>query len=199
MTYSNPNTALRYRRLVSTLTPTEYANAALFYPVARCHVARMAEDHNIHHLKVALIVAATSPQTSWDLNLDRANYVLATFANEGRVPPTGLMSMVRTFCENVLLHGHKTIGSANARKIRAFAANLQGDENMVTIDRHMVTAAGIVSKNAPNKTVYTTLADTVRECAEAEGVTPATYQALVWAAERKSKGHKSYNLIGALA
>jgi hypothetical protein len=65
----------------------------------------------------------------------------------------------------------------NGMKTNAFARNISGDLNAVTIDAWMLRPFGL--KEA-NKTNYRTLADAIRTVAREVNMTPADLQALIW-------------------
>jgi len=99
-------------------------------------------------------------------------------AAEG-VPFSGYMGVV-TNNLNKLMKGEQWGGP----KLQNFVDALMGDENAVVVDRWIMRAMGR-KEHAP-RTVeeYNAIAEAVRDRAKAMGVTPAEYQAMVWAGVR---------------
>lgn len=68
----------------------------------------------------------------------------------------------------------------NGRKTNAFARNIAGDKDAVTIDVWMIRAAGMDAAKGVNDTEYRILAEVVKELAADRNMYPATAQALIW-------------------
>jgi hypothetical protein len=86
-----------------------------------------------------------------------------------------------TMAQNSLLYGFDAL---NGQKTNAFARNIAGDTNAVTIDVWMIRAAGFDASKGVNKSEYILLADCVRIVAMHFGLTPAVMQALIWIVAR---------------
>ena len=76
------------------------------------------------------------------------------------------------------------IATLKGKKTNAFARNLSGDLDAVTIDTWMIKAAGIVrepgKKKGINDTEYNTLALALTKVADANNMPPAVVQAIIW-------------------
>jgi thermostable 8-oxoguanine DNA glycosylase len=86
-----------------------------------------------------------------------------------------------TMAQNSLLFGFDAL---KGQKTNAFARNIAGDTNAVTIDVWMIRAAGFDAAKGVNKSEYNLLADCVRDVAAAFGLSPAVMQALIWIVAR---------------
>ena len=81
--------------------------------------------------------------------------------------------------------GINAFSPKTAPKTRAFALNLMGNENAVTIDVWMMRAAGIpdnVKLASANR--YSILSDIITRLAHRNNLTPAQTQAIIWCAVR---------------
>jgi hypothetical protein len=88
-----------------------------------------------------------------------------------------------TLTNNInMAYAAMTLGfdALNGRKTNAFARNIAGDKDAVTIDVWMIRAAGMDANKGVNDTEYRILAEVVRELAANRGMYPATAQALIW-------------------
>jgi hypothetical protein len=68
-------------------------------------------------------------------------------------------------------------GALNGKKTNAFARNIAGDLNAVTIDAWMLRPFGMKSVSVRN---YRILSEAIRTVAAESGMTPADMQALLW-------------------
>lgn len=73
----------------------------------------------------------------------------------------------------------------SGKKVFAFAANLKGDLNAVTIDVWVTRYFGI--KKLTNKK-YNGLTNLIRYVAKEKGLKPAEYQAIIWGKAQKQAG-----------
>lgn len=168
-----------------------YANApqaarvdgARWYPDARRIVREWSETYALPLATVACVTAAISPQCEWSRNLIIADDVLASRAVSvgGALPvnvtkarailqdaPTSTLAMLRYF--------------PSGPKVNSFAANLAGDDVLVTVDTHALQAAfGDVTVTRTLKwPAYTVLAECYASAALRVGLAGPTFQAIVW-------------------
>lgn len=80
----------------------------------------------------------------------------------------------------------------SGNKVRAFAANLKGDLDAVTIDVWVCRWYGITGTLTNKK--YDEIADRIRNSAYSQGYKPAEYQAMIWcwAIEQAERTPKSF-------
>jgi len=82
----------------------------------------------------------------------------------------------------------------SGNKVRAFAANLKGNLDEVTIDVWVCRYYGWDDKKSMTDKVYAKRADIIRQYANANSMKPAEYQALIWylAIHKAGKKPQSY-------
>jgi hypothetical protein len=164
-----------YRRA----TPDQLCHGRQWYPVAR-ELACLIGQGNVR--TGAGVLAALSSNTAWYLNIRYATQLAAG-------------ETVRTLRRNLdqaraILDGADYAGVLSGPKVLAFAANIAGDEDEVTVDRHAVRVAlgedysGKMSGPAWRKR-YEIIADAYRKAAAELGESPATVQAVCWVVQRE--------------
>jgi hypothetical protein len=163
-----------YTQLAMRATMSDIADAAVWYDDARDVALEVARNLGSSLEIGASIVAAFSPRQTWGRNVINA----IAFSNGEHVP--GLANNM-TMAQNALLFGFDAL---NGQKTNAFARNIAGDTNAVTIDVWMIRAAGFDAAKGVNKSEYNLLADCVRDVAAAFGLSPAVMQALIWIVAR---------------
>lgn len=86
----------------------------------------------------------------------------------------------------------------SGNKVRAFAANLKGDLEQVTIDvwvQRWYNQRGIGGLGTLTKIRYEWLAQYIREQAADEGYKPAEYQAIIWCKTIEAAGRKPKSFL----
>jgi len=163
-----------YTRLALNATMSDIASAATWYDDAKDVALEVARNLGSTLEIGASIVAAFSPRQTWGRNVINA----LSFSQGNHV--AGLANNM-TMANNSLVLGFDAL---NGQKTNAFARNIAGDTNAVTIDVWMIRAAGLDAAKGVNKSEYNLLADCVREVAKSFGLTPAAMQALIWIVAR---------------
>ncbi len=161
------------------MTKVSYANrsrARRWYPDAGRECDVLAADHGISHAVACGIVAAWSPRMPW-----KRNVIVARLFLEGETK-LGLGSSERN-AKAVQSFG---IDALQGQKTNAFAWNLAGDYDAVTIDVWMMRAAGEDDQDSPRTVQYREMAAAVRRLARRYGMPPAEMQALIWIIYRGS-------------
>lgn len=120
------------------------------------------------------ILAATSPRKRVKDNWDIAQHIYERYKHDGYID---CQEIVSSCIPNVLralyrepLHGYK---------VPAFAANLKGDMDRVTIDRWTLRYFGLQQKKIRRKEYYR-LEKAIQLLAKHRGMLPAKYQAMIW-------------------
>ena len=165
-----------YTQLAMRATMSDIANAAIWYDDARDVAIEVARNLNSFIEVGASVVAAFSPRQTWGRNVVNA----IAFSHGEHVP--GLANNM-TMANNSLTMGFDAL---NGQKTNAFARNIAGDTNAVTIDVWMIRAAGFDATKGVNKSDYNLLAECVRDVAKAFGIAPSVMQALIWIVKRGS-------------
>jgi hypothetical protein len=159
-----------YATLLDSATPEQIAMARTWYDEANAIARSMSDICGLSIEKCASIIAAFSPRERWASNVKYAHMFI-----NGGTPPT--------LTNNInMAYAAMTLGfdALNGRKTNAFARNIAGDKDAVTIDVWMIRAAGLDANKGVNDTEYRILAEVVRELAANRGMYPATAQALIW-------------------
>jgi hypothetical protein len=163
-----------YTQLAMRASMSDIADAAIWYDDAQAVALEVARNAGTSLEVGASIVAAFSPRQTWGRNVSNA----IEFSNGKHVP--GLANNM-TMAQNAMLFGFDAL---KGQKTNAFARNIAGDTNAVTIDVWMIRAAGFDAAKGVNKSEYNLLADCVRDVAAAFGIAPSVMQALIWIVAR---------------
>lgn len=175
------------RKAYRATTDDERAAGMEWYARANGVVTKLAERYDRNVDEVAAVLAILSPATSWSMNQRDAEAVLDWFHDDEhgyeRPAPT-----VTTYGQNLTkairyLNGDHT--ALSGPKVTAFAANLRGDLDYVTLDRWAFRAAigretpGGIAGRAATENAY-------RKVAAEFGLAPAILQAIIWVRIRGS-------------
>lgn len=166
------------------------ANGLQWYPRARKMVRQWARADGLSVSSVACIIAALSPQVSWPTNVIAARSLLDD------IYPTGPLRVNISKAQSILAAARyardsKTRYDAHndmlrlfpeGPKVNSFAYNLAGNDTFVTVDTHAIQAA----LNDARVTIglrwlpYRVFAECYAQSAVDVGLSPATFQAIVW-------------------
>ena len=164
----SPETAVEtYRNLSRDITVAERESASAWYQSARCHAHGIAIMRDIPFENACAVISAFSPRVQWNRNM-----VLAwswCFGAEVKC-----LGNSKRAAERAARDG---ISALKGLKTNAFARNISGDTESVTIDAWMLRPFGLKSASVRN---YRTLADAIRTVAREVGMNPADLQALIW-------------------
>jgi hypothetical protein len=159
-----------YAYILDTATPEQKVMASTWYNEANAIALNMSLMCGLSVEKCASIIAAFSPRERWASNVKYAHQFI-----NGGTPPTLTNNINMAYA--AMVHGFNAL---NGRKTNAFARNIAGDKDAVTIDVWMIRAAGMDANKGVNDTEYRILAEVVKELAANRGMYPATAQALIW-------------------
>lgn len=133
----------------------------------------------------AAIIAALSPRNRWSVNVAQAARV-ALAAACGFDCPAVSTGGNRAKAWRIAL-GEPAADILRGPKVRAFFANITGDDDAVTVDVWAARAAeGVKRSDAPSGRRYALIARAYRDVADALGVPPRHVQAAVWCHVRGS-------------
>ena len=126
-------------------------------------------------------LAATSPRSTVKCNVTLALKAYDIIKHTGS--DSNFIGFIRSHKVNLerIARGQDIQG----QKITAFLANLRGDAGQVTIDRWMMRHYGY-DNDVPTRQQYAEITYRVQTEASARGMTPADYQAELWAKIRGS-------------
>ncbi len=120
------------------------------------------------------ILAATSPRKQVKVNWDISQNIYERYKHDGYIDCSGIMG---TMIPNI----HRALNGEllSGYKVPAFAANLRGDLNRVTIDTWTIRYFGITQHQIRRKEYYR-LEKAIQLLAKHRGMKPAEYQAMIW-------------------
>lgn len=131
--------------------------------------------------RAAEVIAALSPRTIWSRNAAGA----ALLITHGEALP-GLLKRNVDMARRVI-DGERLDDITGGPKIRAFARNIAGDTQTVTVDVHAAYAVGVDEKTLSRVGCYDAVSEAYQAAAVARGVEPSTMQATVWVVARHAK------------
>ena len=154
-----------------------FSYAAKWYHEASEYIAVKYEYPRLF----ACLLAATSPRVSLARNWRVANMIYRKWTTGQGLD---LSQSMRTQHPNI----HRAICNEllSGPKVSAFAANLMGDFERVTIDVWVLRYYGLSGAITGKR--YTELADRIRREAHEHGYDPAGYQAIIWTIIRRQYG-----------
>lgn len=179
--------ARNIRATYDAATPLDVLQGRTWYDAARAAAVAL-DPHNVE--RAAGILAALSPQQTWQGNLAAA---AAIYAGEAPTFATG-----PNIAKARAIHdGGEPLDVLGGPKVRAFYANIVGDPNVVTIDRHAVDAArgrrgAYATHNTSSVHVHAAFVEAYRRVAAEVGETPANLQAIVWVTWRRQHDTASH-------
>jgi len=170
----------RILRTFDAATASDVESGATWYDEAGDLARTLADRHNLSVEEVAGVIAALSPRTTWSRNVAGTLALLEHGGDEAR--RFGCIGANVDRAEGVLngiaLRGPKT---------RAFAANIAGDREAVTVDVWAARVADLDEELLGRKGAYDAVAHAYRLAARRRGVDPATIQATTWIVARNGR------------
>lgn len=163
-----------FARVIRGHTAYDVVQATRWYEDAERYCQYLAVQYGVTLEQACGVMSAFSPRVHWS-----RNKVLAELYLDGE-PTPGLRNSRRA-ADAVMVHG---IDALRGLKTHAFARNMYGDTDAVTIDVHMVRAAGIDDRDAPTIVQYREMSVAVRRLARKHRMQPRDMQALVWIKQR---------------
>lgn len=138
------------------------------------------------------VVAALSPGSNWERNLEDAKSVIEAFVKGQELPMVGSYGRANVVKASRILSGEAPLDVLGGGKVRAFFANIldPSDSGPVTIDRHANGAAyGIRREEASLVSPWQirNLAHQYRVAAGRLGLVPSSFQAVVWVVWRSGE------------
>lgn len=177
-----------------------------WYNDAYMFAKRLSEQYahyGITLVKVAHLIAAISPQMKWEKNKENAELALQAYdavmqgwLNREDMPKIHKFGAISNTGYAVLFGEPYTLG----QKTNSFAANILGDNSVVTVDSlAMSILLGFYEKAGTYKiyrSAYTYAQSLYVHAAKELGISPAHLQAVTWVVCRRlKKAHRKYNKI----
>lgn len=160
-------------------TPGIIEHGANWYPGTGQIVTALAAKHHLDIETVAAVFAALSPRTPWARNVAGAVLLIET----GDVF-TGLIGRNVETARRVLTEGPEVV---KGPKTSAFAANLAGDTERVTVDVWAARVAGVEESLLSRVGIYDAIECAYQRAARRIGVEPSTMQATTWIVARNGR------------
>lgn len=175
----------RILRTFDRANVSDIESGARWYDSAGELAANMASAHFDGDIeKAASVLAALSPRTTWARNVAGA----AAFLCGGPIAARRVGCMERNVsrARQARLHGYGAFGPMSP-KTAAFARNIAGDREAVTVDVWACRVANLDEDLLSRKGAYDAVAHAYRLAARRRGVDPATMQATAWIVARNGR------------
>jgi hypothetical protein len=144
-----------------------------WYAEAQSVARELSATGDISVTAAAAVIAHLSPRCPWERNISAARELVAT----GHT--TGLSANIAK-AKKAMVADDPWSTFGKAPKTRAFASNILGDDNAVTVDVWAARIAGISEQQLGLAGVYEAVAHSYRLAAKRAGITPAQMQAITW-------------------
>jgi hypothetical protein len=174
------------RRILATFdkaTPSDLESGATWYNEAGTLAENMAGAHHMTVEQTASVLAALSPRTTWSRNVIGAAALLNGGADAAR--RVGCIGANVKRAVRCVDQGYAGLG--NGPKTHAFARNIAGDREAVTVDVWACRVADLDETRLGRKGAYDAVAHAYRVAARRRGVDPATMQATTWVVARNGR------------
>lgn len=174
------------RRILATFdraTASDLESGVTWYGEAGTLAENMAGAHGLTVEVTASVLAALSPRTTWSRNVIGAAALLNGGAEAARA--VGCIGANVDRAVRCLTDGYDGLG--NGPKTHAFARNIAGDREAVTVDVWACRVADLDETLLSRKGAYDAIAHAYRLAARRRGVDPATMQATTWVVARNGR------------
>lgn len=165
-------------------TPSQIEAGANWYDEASALVDQLSQLSGYSRETCAAVIAHLSPRTTWSRNVTGATLLLTQ-----DVAPHCMGANVDR--ARKAMESEHPLGTINGPKTRAFAANILGDTEAVTVDVWAARVAfgfGVDAESLLAKVgVYEAVAHCYRVAAAQHGVSPRTEQATDWIVARNGR------------
>lgn len=170
------------RRILRTFdraTKSDVESGARWYDEAGDLATELAARNGRSVEQAAAVIAALSPRTTWARNIAGAVMLM----DEDQVL-AGLIGRNVETARKALDDGFDALGGP---KTNAFARNIAGDREAVTVDVWAARVADLDEELLSRKGAYDAVAHAYRLAARRRGVDPATMQATTWIVARNGR------------
>jgi hypothetical protein len=163
------------------LNSTKQANqdGLIWYTRLNRFCRDLGEKYNTPTWKVAAIMSALSPRTSFENNVHDTEQLLKNGTNAKLKSPLFKKKALKIYNASCYNEVRKMFKEKTGRKTLSFWDNMANlESNRVTIDVHMIRHLGIEGSLTNKK--YRDAENAVIEYAETVGVKPYQLQAMIW-------------------
>ena len=176
------------RRILATFdraTPGILEAGAQWYPSAGQIAASLVGEYVETAEKGAALLAALSPRTDWARNV--AGAVSMAMGGEAAHCMSANVDRAQRVLDADPCDAIAVLDTGTAPKITAFARNIAGDVEAVTVDVWACRVAGLDETLLSRKGAYDAVAHAYRLAARRRGVDPSTMQAATWIVARNGR------------
>ena len=149
-------------------------NGRDWYAEAFAFCVKLSDTYHVDSVRIAGIIAALSPQKNWDINKRLAiDFLESGSAGQYKFLVNKDRKILRAELMDIpaILYG---------KKITSFFLNIIGFAPVVTVDRHIISAAVGYSYGTITDKGYKYLSDVIISLADRVNVHPKVFQAVVW-------------------
>lgn len=184
-----------YATVKGSASADEYTNAVLWYPIAHKFALSMSEAYGLTIEQSCGIIAAMSPQLSWQKNKEQALEFCRRMRNGESL--VGLMAYKANVNKAVRIYnGEFALDVLGGMKVRSFYANLMLDVQAVTVDRHATHIALFGTSNsdksgsiAVTDKLYKLISAAYAQAAELLNVPAYVVQSVTWTYKAANSGN----------
>jgi len=166
-----------------------FEKALMFYERATDWAFELSKEYGLPVDIVAHVAAALSPQNKWPTNKKDTENLIGAYAKGLPIPSVSTFDANKVKALAILQTGDTDyLGGA---KVKAFAQNIQGNEQAVTLDTWAFRHAFVLPTNAPvskYRKYHNELTEAFVIAAKVVNASPAVLQAVLWEAERAVGG-----------
>jgi hypothetical protein len=173
-------------------TPEQKDIGLHWYDRVREEIRREALRLDVQASTLAIITAVLSPRCPWQFNLPAAVELVAAWKQcreprlVGPVLPANKVKAWELLCAGACSDVAGLLDRLTGPKVQAFARNLCGYADPVTVDVWMKRAAGYAESTKLTKTRYAVIAFAVQDLACFLRAAPCNVQAIIWTAAREA-------------
>jgi hypothetical protein len=172
----------RILRAYDDAAPEHRADGERWYATARRTAELLAGEYGSTVDRAAGVIAALSPRCQWRPNVEGARRMLQAASLRAPEPVCAGTGANRRKAWAIAC-GADPDAVLSGPKVRAFYANIIGDDDAVTVDVWAARAA-VGRTVEPKGRTYDRIAEAYRRAAVRRGLTPREMQATVWCAVR---------------
>lgn len=164
------NATIEFLHIFNSASVETIYQGSVWYTEAQQYAHELAITYDIPLEVAASVIASFSPRNRWAHNV----FLAAEFLAGNPVATLG--NNIRMATKSL----EKGFDALKGQKTNAFARNIAGDLNAVTIDTWMIKAANLDNSKGVNKTQYNSLSVAITNVANMYRIPPAVMQAIIW-------------------
>ena len=173
------------KRIIRTLNKADAVTVRegmAWYDEARQLTVKLSLVSEYTTAQVAAAMAHLSPRLRWNQNVEAITQLVLY----GTLPAYVMQGPAKRARKALVAAEPMNTFGKGAQKTLAFARNINGDVNAVTVDVWIMQVVGITEQQLKMVGVYDAVAHAYRLAAKRRGFTPAQLQAITWIVVRGS-------------